>query len=70
MKDIKIYFLKDLDEGCVDAVVIAKTSTKEHIQDAIYKARQIENYTWNDIIECLPSDCQVYDKWNCDTIYY
>lgn len=65
-----IYFLKDLDEGCIDAVVIAKTSTKEQIQDAIYKARQTEHYTWDNILDHLPEDCQVYDKWNFETIYY
>lgn len=66
----RIYFLNDMTENCVDAVIIAKTSTKEEIESAIDRAKEIDAYTWDDILEALPSDCEIYDRWNNDMIYY
>ena len=37
----RIYFLKDMSEDCVDAVIITKKSTKEDIENAIVEAKQI-----------------------------
>ena len=69
-KTEKIYFIKDLEDNCVDAIIIAKTSTKEDIQNSIYKAKENNNYTWDDLIKYLPSDCVIYDKWDSEVIYY
>lgn len=68
----KVYFLKDLEEDCVDAVIVATTSTLEDIKNAIYKAKELDDYTWEDLIESLPDDCEIYDYWNNEdkTIYY
>lgn len=66
----KVYFLKDLGEDCVDAVIIATTSTLEEIQDAIYKAKENDDYTWDDLVDALPDDCEIYNKWNSEVIYY
>lgn len=35
----RIYFLKDMSEDCVDAVIITKKSTKEDIENAIVEAK-------------------------------
>lgn len=66
----KVYFLKDLEENCVDAVIIAETSTSEDIRNAIYKLKEKEGYTWHDLLQSLPSDCILYDKWHSESIYY
>jgi hypothetical protein len=65
-----VYFLKDTVEDCVDAVIIAETSTKEDIENAIDKSKEIPDYTWEDLIEALPDDCVVYDRWNNDVVWY
>ena len=67
---MKIYFLKDLAEDCIDAVIITETSTKKDIIDAIGRAKQKEDYTWEDMINEFPNDCTVYDRWGCNVIYY
>ena len=35
----KIFFLKDLCDDCVDAIIIASTSTKEEIENSIANAK-------------------------------
>ena len=67
---MNIYFLKDMSEDCVDAVIIAKKSTKEEIGNAIIEAKKIDCYSWDDILNSLPSDCQIYDRWNSEVIWY
>lgn len=66
-----IYLLKDLEDNSADAVIIAKKSTTKDIEKAISKAKKIDAYTWEDIINALPSDCEIYDRWNdLKEIYY
>ena len=65
-----IYFLTDMSEDCVDAVIIAEMSTKEDIEKAITEAKQKEDYSWDNILEALPEDCEIYDRWNSEKIYY
>lgn len=67
---MKIYFLKDMTEDCVDAVIIAKTSTAKEVEDAICRAKENEDYTWDNILNELPSDCNIYDRWNGEIIWY
>lgn len=65
------FFLKDLAEGCVDAVIIAKTSTAEDIKEAIMKAKENPEYQWEDLVNTLPDDCEIVDKWSgIEEIYY
>lgn len=65
------FFLKDLAEGCVDAVIIAKTSTAEDIKEAIMKAKENPEYKWEDLVNALPDDCEIVDKWSgIEEIYY
>ena len=67
----KIFLLKDLSEDSVDAVIIAETSTEEEIESAICKAKEKDDYQWEDLVEALPDDCQIYDKWaDLKNIYY
>ena len=67
----KIYFLRDISEDCIDAVIIATTSTKKEIEDAINKAKlNDDSYTWDDIVAALPKDCEIFDRWNEEEIYY
>ena len=68
---MKAIFLKDLSECCVDAVIIAETSAKEDIQEAIntMKAEKSE-HQWEDLLEALPDDCTVYDRWGSEEVYY
>lgn len=67
---MNIYFLKDMSEDCVDAVIIAKKSTKKDIEKAIKKAKQNDEYIWEDILKELPNDCEIYDRWNSEIIWY
>ena len=67
---MKIYFLKDLCEDCVDAVIISKNDnmTAENIQKNIDKMKKQKEYDWQweDIVESLPQDCEIYDRWQDD----
>ena len=65
-----VYFLKDIAEDCVDAVIIAETSTREDIVEAIERAKQKENYQWEDLVNELPDDCTIYDIWGSEIVYY
>jgi len=66
----KVYFLKDLSEGSVDAVIIAKTSSEDDVRNAIIQAKQKDEYQWDDIVNALPDDCEVYDTWSVKKVYY
>ena len=66
----RVYFLKDLSENCVDAVIIATKSTKEDIEKAIKKAKKIKYYTWDDLVAALPNDCEICDRWSHEVVYY
>lgn len=69
---MKIVILKDKDEGCVDAVIVSNVSTTQDIENAIERARANPDYQWEDLLNELPKDCTVYDKWfgGLETIYY
>lgn len=68
---MKIFLLQDLCEDCVDAVIVANVSTKEDIENAINKAKENPDYQWDDLLEALPNDCVLYDKWNgVEVVYY
>ena len=70
---MKIYFLKDLSEDCVDAVIIAKESSRIKIEESIMRAKQKheDDYQWEHLVSELPSDCEIYDKWtHIESIYY
>lgn len=67
-----ILWLKDIAENCIDAVITyPENITKEDIQNAIYEAKIQDYYTWEDILDCLPDDCEIYDRWSyLDVIWY
>ena len=72
---MKIYFLKDLCEDCIDAVIIAKNDniTAKEIQESIDKMKEQNkcDWQWEDIVESLPQGCEIYDRWqNNETITY
>lgn len=67
---MQVVFLQDMLEASIDAVIIATTSGKEDIQKAINEAKRIECYTMDDIVQALPKDCRVYDKWSNEIVYY
>ena len=66
-----IFFLSDIDGNNIDAVIISSTSTKSDIEEAIHHVKlSIEDYTLDNIIENLPSDCKFYHRWSYETVYY
>lgn len=69
---MRVILLKDLDESCVDAVIIAYESNPEDIQNAINRAKENPDYQWDDLVKELPKDCTIYDKWSgtLESIYY
>lgn len=70
--DKSYFFLKDLSEGCVDAIITAKTSTAEKIAEAINVAKANNStYEWDDIVDALPDDCEIVSKWDgIEDIWY
>ena len=69
---MNVILLKDLGEDCVDAVIITETSLTSEVQLAIEEMKENTVYPeWDDYVNCLPSDCVVYDRWgSLDTVYY
>lgn len=69
---MRIVILKDMDEGSVDAVIVAQESTAQDIENAITRAKTNPDYQWEDLINELPKDCIVYDTWHggFNTVYY
>lgn len=65
-----MFLLKDMEERTIDAVIISKTSTAEEIQSAIDRAREIEDYQWDDIVEALPDDCEIISSSEMKTVIY
>ena len=69
---MNVILLKDLEENCADAVIVAETSTVNEIQLCIDRMKKDNNmYEWDDLLHCLPKDCVVYDRWsNLVEVYY
>lgn len=65
-----VYFLKDMCDNTVDAVIMAETSTKEDIEKAIAKAKEQDDFQWDDLVNALPNDCSIYDRWSHSIVYY
>ena len=71
-----VTLLKDLCEDCVDAVIVSEKSTATEIQLAIDKMKQELDkkdlsYCWEDLLDCMPDDCIVFDRWSdLESIYY
>ena len=65
MKDNMIVtFLKDMNDGNVDGVIISTESKREDIQEIINKVvEENELYTLDDIKQALPKDCMLFDRW-------
>lgn len=72
---MKVFLLKDLSKDCVDAVIISKNDnmTAQEIQDSINKTKEQYEYDWQweDIVNSLPKDCEIYDIWkDLETVVY
>lgn len=69
---MKVTFLKDLESGSVDAVIISETTESQIIEKTIatVKEQKAGFYEWDNIIAALPKDCLIFDKWQNPTIYY
>lgn len=67
MGKMKVYFLKDLSEDYIDAVIISKNDnvTAKDIQKNIDKMKEQNehDWQWEDIVNCLPQGCEIYDRW-------
>lgn len=67
---MKVFLLKDWCEDCVDAVIVSKNDnmTAENIQKNIDKMKEQKEYDWQweDIVESLPQDCEIYTRWQDD----
>lgn len=72
---MKLFLLKDLCEDCVDAVIVAKNDniTAEEIQNSIdeTKERCGGDWQWVDMVDSLPKDCEIYNRWgDLETVTY
>ena len=64
------FLLQDLSEGTVDAIIVTSAS-KEEIEEAIRKAKEVDDYTWEHLIESMPDNTKVIDCMNAnDRIFY
>lgn len=64
------FLLQDLSEAEVDAIIIT-TASKEEIENAIAKAKETKDYTWETLIESMPEGTTVIDCFNNkNRIYY
>jgi len=68
------YFLTDQASGEVDAIIISEHSTGKDIEAAIEDMKEAQEYDWqwDDLVACLPDDCEIVDKWggNLQRVYY
>lgn len=67
---MNIILLKDREEDVVDTVIISMASTGQEVHDAITRAKENEDYQWEDLIKALPEDCRVYDAGFFEEVYY
>lgn len=69
---MNIVLLKDLEENNVDAVIVTETSTASEIQLCIDQMKKDNDmYDFEDLLNCLPKDCILYDRWgNLEEVYY
>ena len=71
MKDLKMFFLKDFDEGSIDGVIVVDNVAMEDIQSAIDKVKEeVELYTYEDIEKALPNGCKLFWVDNNQAVYY
>ena len=63
------FLLKDLSEGEVDAIIITKAS-KEEVEENIATAKEKDDYTYEDLLKCMPEGTEVVDCFKKDNILY
>lgn len=64
------FLLQDLESGKVDAIIITP-APKEEIVNLIAKAKETEDYNWEDLINSLPRDTYVVECFSeKNRIYY
>ena len=65
-----VYFLNDIMENQIDAIVITKLS-REEVQEIIHRALRRENCSWDDdVLRYLPRDCEVHIATENTIVYY
>lgn len=69
---IMIILLKDLSENEVDAIILTKETTSEKVEEIIseIKNKYPGEWTDEDIIDALPSDCEFYRVGDCEIAWY
>lgn len=67
-----IILLKDLSENEVDAVIITEKTNAGEIEKIISNVKNEYPGEWTDedIMEALPSDCEFYRVSDCETAWY
>ena len=67
----KYVVLKDMCEDRADAIILYETSTVEEIQRCIDEMKKnIPDYQWEDLVDCLPEDCVIYEIFGTEKVYY
>lgn len=60
-------FLCDTGTDLISAVVISEKTTPNDIERIVKDLRSRDcNFTWEDLWEALPEDCEVYHRSWCD----
>lgn len=71
MEDLKVIFLKDLEENSIDGVILTTKHSMEDIQEIIENVKAENNlYSWEDIEQTLPEDCKLLWVVNSEVIDY
>lgn len=67
-----IILLKDLSKNEVDAVILTKETTPEKVEEIIseVKNKYPSEWTDEDIMDALPSDCEFYRVGDCEIAWY
>ena len=71
MKNLKVVFLKDFDDGSLDGVIVMDNVSMEDVQDAINKIKEeVELYSYEDIEMALPNGCKLFWVKSDQIVYY
>ena len=57
-------------EICENEISFIKNLTKKGDLVTYINSYYKTSISWNDILNALPSDCQIYDRWNSKVIWY
>lgn len=71
MEGKNVFFLEDLEDAAVDAVIIT-AAKREEIQEAIDETkRRLEGeWSWEEVKNAMPEGTVIIDKWTHCKVYY